>query len=75
MGKLHTLRRAILREPGRWRTAGGFTFGAMFYDGMWHPVWTRSYLNFVRSILRGVGTSNVGQSGSASLAGSVDPKL
>ena len=58
MGKLHTLRRAILREPEKWKGCG-----ARFdeKDGQWKPVSYRdwfvreykhlSYKTFVKRVL------------------------
>lgn len=63
MGKLHTLKRAILRDPQKWRGASR----AYFRDGQWHPTssygwWMGdpSYRQFIRHTLK-----NIGQVGSA----------
>lgn len=73
MGKLHTLRRAILRDPEQWyRTRGGRVWtirGAHHwrYDDAWHPALGDSFRSFVAHTLRetGVGMSDVGPGGSA----------
>lgn len=57
MGKLHTLRRAIERDPHQWyhEAGGGWLFvkDAHFIHGVWRPGYPggRSYRDFVRSVL------------------------
>lgn len=58
MGKLHTLRRAIQREPQKFIIKCGeisYTSGAWFKDGAWLPsnslYYLTSYRRFVRSVL------------------------
>ncbi len=54
MGKLHKLRRAIKREPEKWRKFG--YYGAMFWNGNWEPRnWLSApfpYQAFVKSVLK-----------------------
>ena len=63
MGKLHTLRRAIERDPQQWyHEAGGgwfFVKDAYFVRGAWKPGYPggRSYREFVRSVLIDLGIS------------------
>lgn len=69
MGKLHTLRRAIERNPSEWYhkhsnfvVLGGFdrghVKGALFFRNRWRPTtWGNSYRAFVASVLRGLGYS------------------
>jgi hypothetical protein len=59
MGKLHTLHRAIEREPGKWHYYNSVCAAWRTHDGKWEPVsWlsgSRSYRNFVRHVLRSLG--------------------
>lgn len=68
MGKLHTLRRAVERDPDKFMTDYGragigiVVQGAIFRDGQWEPVVCdreRSrlfpYRKFVASVLRRLG--------------------
>ncbi len=63
MGKLHTLRRAILRDPESWVSPGGRATGAFCRGergtplaGKWSPapLWIDSYQGFVARVLRGI---------------------
>lgn len=73
MGKLHTLRRAILRDPELWvrRNYSGHVYriqGARRYRGEWCPAWGLSYCAFVRHVLRehvGVAIGDGGRGGQA----------
>lgn len=70
MGKLHSLKKEIEREPGRWfsfasmsnTVFGKIPCGAMLIDGKWQPVTRRtkgqnqfSYALFVRQVLEDLG--------------------
>jgi hypothetical protein len=60
MGKLHTLRRAIRREPDKWLKSYS---GASYFAGAWRPSWyARSYRKFIQKVLREIRESPVGQS-------------
>ena len=56
MGKLHSLRRAILRDPEKWKDA---KYAVKHKDG-WHPgtgirMWwppIHTYRNFIKSVLK-----------------------
>ena len=52
MGKLHTLRRAIKRDPNKWKVARGAAKGN---DGKWRPKnwfgFKASYLGFIKHVL------------------------
>jgi hypothetical protein len=51
MGKLHTLRRAIKREPDKWRYAfGNLGAGRDWKTGQWYPSYF-GYKRFVRKVL------------------------
>lgn len=60
MGKLHTLRRAIERDPTKWRTATG----AVRYKGVWDKGWQPTasyaypggYAKFIKKVLRELST-------------------
>lgn len=60
MGKLHSLKKAILKDPSKWYGAG-----AKKSCGEWEPIkdWWRdghnSYKNFVKKILTS-GSSSIG---------------
>lgn len=59
MGKLHTLKRAIMREPEKWRKARG----AYFTDNKWYPndwaYWGRkAYGGYIKKILNAVGLAD-----------------
>lgn len=71
MGKLHTLKRAIKRDPQKWVGNWGVGTGANFVDGQWNPYssspyslsWRRfghPYQAFVRHTLKELGY-DVGQ--------------
>jgi hypothetical protein len=72
MGKLHTLRRAILREPEKWRKMplGAWDHGTKY--GGWKPCWAGSYRAFVKSVLKDiddrVGNADNGRGGVSGLA-------
>ena len=54
MGKLHTLRRAIKRNPERWEaTPWGKAHSAYFWNGEWCPSWGMRgpYQAFVQHVL------------------------
>lgn len=53
MGKLHTLRRAILRTPDLWVNRGAFrdSKGYWYPSSMWCYGSYRPYANFVKSVL------------------------
>jgi hypothetical protein len=56
MGKLHTLRRAIQREPRRWWSAWSAWYNPQ--SGQWEPkLWwhKRSYRSFIQAVLRALG--------------------
>jgi hypothetical protein len=71
MGKLHTLRRAIERNPKKWHSNGGYVYGARYlekppwwnwreWEGPgWYPqseyAYPKSYRAFVRSVLVNMG--------------------
>lgn len=73
MGKLHSIRKEIERDPSRWyvpllavNIRGGNknkAYGARFYRGKWIP-WElhprASYRAFVRSVLAGLGIADIG---------------
>lgn len=65
MGKLHTLRRAIERNPEDWFYERRYGYprteniarAARFYRGQWIPVlgWGSSYKSFVKHVLEELG--------------------
>lgn len=63
MGKLHTLKREIKRNPDRWVSQWRDKGTGAYFDkraGRWEPLnfwWTdkRSYQGFVDHVLRGLG--------------------
>lgn len=64
MGKLHTLRRAIERDPSKWYEDIPFRYGvyrrpysAHYRRGKWRrdTIYGGSYLKFVRSVLCDLG--------------------
>ncbi len=59
MGKLHSLRRVIERDPQRWIHYQRARPAYINIFGQWQPVeiWSsrHSYRNFVRSVLRRLG--------------------
>ena len=62
MGKLHTLHRAIEREPANWYNVYGRAYGAHWSEryGEWRPNDTacldpNAYRLFVRAVLRKLG--------------------
>lgn len=63
MGKLHTLRRAIERNPESWFYHVRWNntvkaIGAEFYRGVWKPIygWDKApYRSFVRYVLHDLG--------------------
>jgi hypothetical protein len=66
MGKLHTLRRAIERNPEQWRGRFGPARRAYYCkrDKRWEPrgYWgPRSYRSFIEHVLAGVGNADVGR--------------
>ena len=66
MGKLHKLRRTILRDPSKWEHYS--SCGAHYWKGEWRSCpWGHPYRSFVRSVLNkaGVGKSDNGQGGVA----------
>lgn len=53
MGKLHSLRRAILRNPRKWRQYS-CVGAARSRSGEWFPVyWSHSYRQFIKKVLAG----------------------
>ena len=70
MGKLHSLRRAIEREPKAWKGFAGRPTGAWFdrREQRWKPQYwpwsSSSYVAFVRHVLAGIGNADdMGQDG------------
>lgn len=69
MGKLHTLRRAILRDVDKRRWwSGAYFWGPKWNkEPGWRPSWVPSYRKFVNSVVKaiyvGVGNADVGQGG------------
>ncbi len=69
MGKLHTLRRAILRDPAKWAWPHSDTWVASAYPdarGQWQPcfgsLFGGSYNHFVKRTLTTLrGSSSAGQ--------------
>ena len=65
MGKLRKLRKAILKDPDRWRSKFPFgrrvAHGARFCkrDGWVRNIWGHSYEAFVAHVLREVGNADV----------------
>lgn len=66
MGKLHSIRRAVERNPDAWRlwrfmawgkeTERPHIHGAEFYRGQWIPTpWRWKYRSYVKKVLRDLG--------------------
>jgi len=65
MGKLHTLRRAIERNPELW--SQWFARGAYGVNGHWKPSWSNHYKGFVTHVKR--TTARIGLDESSTDAG------